>query len=149
MSLVRPTWVSHVVSLLAFVTVAALLAGRPVTAQSVDLSGPVPVVEGHVVGLPADNLLVTDIEVGRLRAAHIAEGEVLNVEVGASSLRARFVSRDEVQRLSTDHAPWAAADVDVLCFETGDRTLAITAAGAALADLVPTPALRRVVVSKP
>ena len=149
----RPAWPRYIASLHVLVAVTALLAawpaaagppGRPAVAPSA-----APVVEGRIVALPADNLLVTDIQVSRLRAARIVEGEVLNVEVGASPMRGRFVGPDELQRLLTDHAAWAAADVDVLCFETGDRTLAITAAGAPLADLVRTPGHRRVLVSKP
>jgi hypothetical protein len=148
---VPAAWPSRTAFLCAVVAITALVLAGPAGARSPGrlAAAPAPVVEGRILAMPADNLLVTDIQVSRLRAAKIAEGEVLDVEVGSSSLRARFVGRDELDRLLTDRDAWAAADVDALCFENDDRTLTITAVGAPLADLVRGSGERRVVVSKP
>jgi hypothetical protein len=139
------TWLYLVVFALAF------LAARPAVGQP---AGSRPAagaagIEGRVVAMPADNLLLTDIQVSRVRAARILEGEVVDVELGGSRVRARFVGPSDLERLLKSPEAWAAADVDALCFENDDRTLAITAAGAPLADLIQSSGQRRVVVSKP
>jgi hypothetical protein len=146
--LMRLGWLCVIGSVLA-VLGASLASAQSGPRTPVSRPASAPAIEGRVVALPADNLLITDIRISRLRAAHIFDGEVVDVEVGGSRIRARLVGPSELQRLMTDLAAWAAADVDALCFETDDRTLGITAPGASLGDLVGVAGRRRIVVSKP